>query len=408
MELLTSLLSAGLFLAALVLYLIGARRRVWMDTIPRIPESFSNREYGRVLLLCLGSLILHTAVVSGARLLTGENGKLEDTFYLYTGLDTPQYFKIAQHGYTVAEEGKYLSLVFFPGYAVLIGLLELLLPEVLSGYLAAWLPFLLAGPVLYRLFRLDYDERKSLRILLWLCLIPGAVFYSYPMSESLFLLCSAGAILCGRTRRWFAAGVCGFLAAFTRSPGLLLVVPLGLELLEQHQGLRQGRWKNVLRDGCWLLLIPLATCIYLWLNVTITGEPLTFLTHQREHWSQRLGWFFKTAGMQMDYAIREWGEDPENFWGLWVSNLVNCFSCLTLMLLAGRKLRLSQGAWFFFYFAVCCGATWLLSGPRYMAVFFPMAILVEEAPGPRWLKGLLMGLGAIAYTVFFGLRWGVW
>ena len=238
MSLASSILSGLLFASALVLFLTGLRKGRLKAELNRQPlQDFQAKEYFAALLLCLGSLALHTALVSGIRLASGLNVRLADTFKLYSGLDSKHYFDIARSGYSVTNgAGEILDLVFFPGYPVLTGILMMALPEMLSGYLAAWIPFLIAGMTLYRLFRLDYDRRKSLRILLWMCLLPGAVFYSYPMSESLFLAAAAGAVYTARTRRWFAAGVCGFLAAFTRSTGLLLLVPLGIELLEQYAG----------------------------------------------------------------------------------------------------------------------------------------------------------------------------
>ena len=243
MSLASSILSGLLFASALVLFLLGVRKGGLKAELNRqLLQDFQAKEYFAALLLCLGSLALHTALVSGIRLAAGLNVRLGDTFKLYSGLDSKHYFDIARSGYSVTNEaGEILDLVFFPGYPVLTGILMMALPEILSGYLAAWIPFLIAGMTLYRLFRLDYDRRKSLRILLWMCLLPGAVFYSYPMSESLFLAAAAGAVYTARTRRWFAAGVCGFLAAFTRSTGLLLLVPLGIELLEQYAGrMRDG------------------------------------------------------------------------------------------------------------------------------------------------------------------------
>ena len=226
-----SILSGVLFASALALFLLGIRRGGLKQELNRtLLRDFRPKEAAAVLLLCLGSLALHMAIASGIRLISGRNDRLIDTFRLYSGLDSRHYLDIARSGYTVANDaGEILDLVFFPGFPLLAGMLMTVLPEMLSAYLAAWIPFLIAGQVLYRLFRLDYDRVKSLRILLWLCLLPGAVFYSYPMSESLFLAAAAGTVYLARTRRWFAAGVCGFLAAFTRSTGVLLAVPLGIE-----------------------------------------------------------------------------------------------------------------------------------------------------------------------------------
>ena len=410
MNVTASILSGAMFAAALVLFLLGAwkgRRKTEPAGSPL--QDFQNREYIAALLLCLGSLVLHIAVASGIRLITGKSVKFIDSLRLYSGLDSKHYFDIARSGYSLAGEGgEVLDLVFFPGYPVVTGMLMTVLPEMLSGYLAAWIPFLIAGMTLYRLFRLDYDRAKAMRILLWLCLLPGAVFYSYPMSESLYLAAIAGAVYLARTRRWFAAGVCGFLAAFTRSVGALLLVPLGLELLEQYAGRIRKDRKQLIRDGACLLLIPLALGVYLYINYAVEGDPLVFLKYQKSNWHQEAGWFFRTAGTQMDYAVRTWTENPVKFWGLWMPNLVVGFASLLLMLLKGRKLRLSDGAWFFVYFAVCYGTSWLLSGPRYMAVFYPAAILVEELRIPKALKGIILGAAAVIYALCFGMRWGVW
>ena len=293
-----SILSGVLFASALALFLLGIRRGGLKQELNRtLLRDFRPKEAAAVLLLCLGSLALHMAIASGIRLISGRNDRLIDTFRLYSGLDSRHYLDIARSGYTVTNDaGEILDLVFFPGFPLLAGMLMTVLPEMLSAYLAAWIPFLIAGQVLYRLFRLDYDRVKSLRILLWLCLLPGAVFYSYPMSESLFLAAAAGTVYLARTRRWFAAGVCGFLAAFTRSTGVLLAVPLGIELLEQYAGRYRKDRKQLIRDGACMLMIPLAVCVYLYINYAAEGDPLVFLQYQKSNWHQEAGWFFRTAG----------------------------------------------------------------------------------------------------------------
>ena len=405
-----SILSGILFAAALALYLRGARKGGLKNELNRMLfDDFRPKEYIPVLMLCLGSLVIHLAAASGIRLISGRNDLVIDSLRLYSGLDSRHYLDIARSGYTVASEaGEILDLVFFPGYPLLAGLLMMALPEMLSGYLAAWIPFLIAGMTLYRLFRLDYDRRKSLRILMWMCLMPGAVFYSYPMSESLFLAAAAGTVYMARTRRWFAAGVCGFLAAFTRSTGILLAVPLGIELLEQYAGRIRKDRKQLIRDGACMLMIPLAICIYLYINYAAEGDPLIFLKYQKSNWHQEASWFFRTAGTQTEYAIQTWTDNRVKFWGLWIPNLAVGFGSLILMLCGGRKLRISDGAWFFVYFAVCYGASWLLSGPRYMTVFWPMAVLTEEIRIPKAAKGILLAAGAAVYAICFGMRWGVW
>ena len=107
----------------------------------------------------------------------------------------------------------------------------------LSSLLAGWTPYLCAGPVLYRLLRLEYDHARCLRILRLVCLAPASVFFSYPMGEPLYLLLAALSLYMARTGRWRQAGLYGMLCACTRSAGVLLL-PLGMELWHQEAGQR--------------------------------------------------------------------------------------------------------------------------------------------------------------------------
>ena len=92
------------------------------------------------------------------------------------------------------------------------------------------------------------------------------------------------------------------------------------------------------------------------------------------------------------------------------ANVIRLLSFVFLLILfSGRKMRPGYSAWFLCYFAVSYGTSWLLSGPRYMAVFFPLAIAAETLPIRR--KWILYGIAlpiAAAYTVLFALRWSVW
>ena len=375
-------------------------------------EPFERKEYLRVLLLLAGALILRIALVCAVRLISGKDTRFLNTFHLYGGLDSRHYFDIARSGYTQASEtGEILDLVFLPGYPLATGLLMMVIPnETLCGYLAAWLPFLGGGTVLYRLFRTDAGAQKALRMLAIFCLFPAAVFYAYPMSESLFLLAAAGSFYAARTRRWFAAGIFGFWAAFTRSVGVLIAIPLGAELICQFAGKwrEKGQIRKMIRKGLCLLLIPGATVIYLYINYTATGNPLIFLQYQQSNWHQHLGWFFQTAATQTDYALRTWTGEPVKFWGLWMPNLLTGFMSLIWMGWAAKKIRPSYTAWFAVYFLICYGSSWLLSGPRYMTVFFPLAAAAEELPVPKWLIMILLGAASAGYAVCFAMRWGVW
>lgn len=409
LPLLAAALSAALFCLAYRRCLPGCldfcRSR---ETACRPPE-VSRRTDAMVLLMFLLSLTGHLALATAARLIGGLDKNLAGALDFWRSIDSHFYLSIAQKGYTVRyEDGLMRNLAFFPGYPMLIDVFHLIFPNrTLCAFLAAWTPYLCAGPVLYRLLRLDFDHARCMRVLLLVCLAPAAVFFSYPMGEPLYLLLTVLSLYMARTGRWKWAGLSGMLCACTRSAGVLLLLPLGMELWRQEAGQRTER-RSLWRKGGWLLTVPLGVLFYLWINKRAAGDAFAFSAVQKSFWSQELGWFFSTAATQTRSLLNACADAPKKVFGLWLPNLLTGLGSLWLMLYGGRRLRPSWAAWFFPYFMLSYGVTWLLSGPRYMAVFFPLAVAADELPGRRRLIPLTALLLSAAYTVMFALRWSIW
>ena len=117
------------------------------------------------------------------------------------------------------------------------------------------------------------------------------------------------------------------------------------------------------------------------------------------------------AAYQTDYAIGTFRDNPHNFWGLWLPNLTASFGALILMILAGEKLRGSWSVWFVPYYFIAIGATWLLSAPRYLLVFFPLSEAVSiltEKKGVRVTIFVLLGVLSSLYFLAYLLRWQVY
>ena len=228
------------------------------------------------------------------------------------------------------------------------------------------------------------------------------------MSESLFLLLTAAALYLARTRRPILGGLCGAYAAFTRSLGLLLFVPLLWELV--HDAVQRRRVDA--RQVVGALLVTLGFAAYCYINWRVAGNPFQFLIYQREHWNQRTGLFFSTAAYQTDYLLRclrsgSWRDAL----GLWLPNLIACFAALGLLAAPAPKLRASQTAWFLAYYIVAVGATWLLSAPRYLLVLLPVPLALAQCAQKRTADRILTALSVLAsfgYLIAFALRWQVW
>ena len=209
------------------------------------------------------------------------------------------------------------------------------------------------------------------------------------------------------------------LAAFTRMPGLLLVAPVCFELVgriirEYHNPINRAsaKWaQGVIGRICCVLLIPLGTVFYLIVNQSVAGDPLMFLTYQRDHWHQQLGWFFSTVATQTNSAITAASASPDMLWGLWVPNLAYLFGSLAIVAAAQKKLRASNVAYFIIYYLVCMGATWLLSAPRYLTACYPLALSMGALTEKRWanvLSSILcLGLQAL-YLLAYVNQWYVY
>lgn len=322
-------------------------------------------------------------------------------FWLCT--DSQHYMDIARDWYlSDGEWDRLVQLVFLPGYPVVVRLFSYLTGDCLTaGLFVSALCFAGAGVMLYKLMCLDMESAAALRAVKFFALCPAAFFFAAPMSESLFVLCTVLCLYLVRTGRIRTGGLLGAYAAFTRSPGLILVVPILFELV-------RSRAKP--REYLALFMVPLGFAAYCMINYLVSGDAFKFMEYQSIHWNQRLGWFFGTAAYQTENAVSAAGR-PALFWGLWLPNLLAQLLSLAAMIFAAKRIRASYTAYFIAYFAVTMGATWLLSAPRYLAAMLSlpaaMSALAENARTERVLI-LLSVLMFFAYFIFFLLRWQVW
>ncbi|MFN8539744.1 MAG: mannosyltransferase family protein [Thermomicrobiales bacterium] len=168
---------------------------------------------------------------------------------------------------------------FFPLYPALLGVGNWLLDGQieLAGVLISNIAFLGALFLLYQLLIIDFDRAVVRRALLYIALFPTAYYFSAVYSESLFLLVSVGCLLAARRDRWWIAGALGFLAALTRSHGILLVIPLALLFVKQ-QGWHPLRWR---RNPVPIALVPGGLMVYFIYLGRIWNDPLITLQAQK-------------------------------------------------------------------------------------------------------------------------------
>lgn len=407
---LAALMSAALF-AAVGLRFIPHWVDSWAHPLPAQPDAVptdTRRTQGRIfaaLLVLDVATLLMTFVLRHA---AGYRESFVESLSFWRCLDSGSYLSIAENGYPL-EGTEVVQLVFLPGYPLAVRLMMLLIPNTLyAGLTVSALAFAGAGSMLYRLARLDMGHEDALRAVRYLCMLPGAFFFVAPMSESLFVLLCILCIYLARTGRWALGGIMGGLAAFTRSLGITLLVPLLFELIAHRRELGPRR---AVRQLLAMLPVPLGLGAYLAINAALWGNPLQFTIFQRTHWGQQLGWFFNTAAYQTREAMTCWQTDPEMMLGLWLPNLLSLFGSLLVMLLAIGSLRPGYIAWYIMYFLIAIGATWLLSAPRYMIAFVPLSLAFAALTRRERVQGVVEPCClsmSVMYFYAFVMRWQVW
>ncbi len=392
------------------------------------------------LLLLLARIGVYVVAYALFALQKGYPGGLVDTLSIWNVGDAPHYLGIANNWYVTEGDARF-HIVFFPLYPIVVRLLsEITQNTFAAGIAVSLLSTATSGVLLYELALLDMDRAAAMRAVVIFMLLPAAFLFNAPMSDGLFLLLSLAVMLLTRKKYYWTACVLGALASFTRVLGLMLFVPVAVELIGDAVRHRKetGKWTGffLLRAPA-LLLIPLGFCAYLVINKSVTGDAFTFLRYQSEHWNQKLGWFFHTASYQTNELITSLSTWREAALGLWLPNLVFLFGAPLVMVFALREkrqpskleeevaqpeggakprtgesyaLRPSYIAYFVAYYFISMGATWLLSAPRYLAACFPLALALNRLVRSRaaWMVYALLALLQLLYLCAYVAGWLVY
>ena len=225
-------------------------------------------------------LIVWAATIFGARNIPPTPGMYSNTYpppalSPFFHWDTDAYWYIAHHGYTLGPggaEAQALRVAWFPFYPLLV---------YLSGG-SVWAMIIIPNACFFAALALLYvvgvkrmDANRA-QLALWLVALgPAAMFFSYPYTESVFLLLCVGAFALIESGHWLLAGLAGFAAAATRFPGVLVAASLGAESLLNR------RRRLTIAVAALLPIAGLAgVSLVDWAQM---GDPLGFV-HARAYW----------------------------------------------------------------------------------------------------------------------------
>jgi hypothetical protein len=267
------------------------------------------------------------------------------------------YRSIALEGYVprTAQQGL-PNYAFFPLYPLLVRAMggEFALAGMLLSNVAFGCALILLGLVA---LRAGYTVEDAERTILLLAFFPTSYFCSFPLPEAVFLALTLGSVLGALQGRWWLAGVCGGLAALTRVPGVLLLLPLGVVFLRHERSRLQALW---------LGLIPLGVGAFMTFLFVRTGNPLAFVAVQT-HWQRKAGAFWT--------PLLSFLRDPSVVGEPWNLIGLNVLAAVLLLLVGIAFVRARRWEWASYTLAsllLPLSSGSLQSLGRYALVVFPV------------------------------------
>lgn len=271
--------------------------------------------------------------------------------YPWVKWDSVWYMDLIKNGYG----GKSLT-AFFPLYPLVVKTVSLLAfnisPEMVGLFLSSLFLFL-SLMLIYKLTSLDFDRNIALNSVIFFLLFPCSLFFNLIYAESLLLLLTLLSIYLARTNKWFLAGLCGLLASLTKPEGVIILIPLIVELFILIK-IDKKYYKNL----AYLILIPAGLLIYMLYLKYNFDDPFLFLKAQQE-----------------------WGRFSGNVF----TNLVASFSLIKGIFFAGvllssylvfKYVRKSYGIYALSMLLIPLMSGNFISLNRHTSVIFPIFILL--------------------------------
>jgi hypothetical protein len=336
--------------------------------------------------------------------------------------DVGLFVKVARFGYDFGAGTHYTDRgteAFFPGMPLLMRLVHPFVPGFLfstdeAGTNARWvvtamLIALVAGGVaavaLWRLAELELDAQSADRVVLYLVVMPYAVFLLAGYSESLFLAFALTGWLAARRRHWPAAGLLVAASAFVRVSGVFLAVGLVVEYVVTR---RRAGEPLVAWSGLWLLA-PVVTVggYVVWLHEK-TGRWDAWQHAQEIGWGRRFVSPLRAWQTTWEYASRTDLAAPY-VWS-YRAEIVAVLLGLALVVALIWLRRWGEATFVGLNLAALATSTFYFSVTRAALTWFPLYLLVARATrSRRWLHAAVLWtclpLLAVLTLTFTSGRW---
>jgi len=321
---------------------------------------------------------------------------------VYRNNDASWFLSISHHGYQPNGD-RPAAIAFFPLYPMLIHVATWILRnDVVAAVAVSSIASVIGHTFFYRAVR----SRPELRVgasnaLILLMLYPTAIYFSLVYSEGLYLLLTAGFVYFLLQDRIGVASAFAALAALTRQPGFLCVVPLGLWVLTDTTRM----WPSRLRRLGWCAVVVVGYSTFLAINKVVYDEWFAFTDQLESHWGKRPAPLWQT----LPDAVR-FLRHPDWYLG-WPVLMDNIFVLAVLVILLAWPVtcwrRFDRSRWVLLAWAgvqvgfiasssaTTASVRWM-SSTRYLMLVLPLFIALGDlARQRRWIIYSLGGGSAV-------------
>lgn len=273
--------------------------------------------------------------------------------------DSNWYIDLAKKGYFRYENDTLSNIVFFPLYPFLINIFSSFgVSPILVGWLVSSFFLFLSAVYLFKIVK-DFHKKADPFLAVFLLLIfPTSFFLNAVYTESLFLFLSLATFYYTLKRKYALAAFIGFLASTTRITGILLFIPILIQLFSND-----GFSRKSIKNSLIFSMIPLGTFLFFLFHKIYFGSFLLFFKVENA-WGRS----FQINAGHFLVASRAA-----------ISNLsLDIFYLVFAIFITGilvKKKQIPYAVYMLSTILVAVGSGTLMSIGRYILVLFPIFII---------------------------------
>lgn len=318
--------------------------------------------------------------------------------------DAQHYLYLAEYGYFAGEP----SSAFFPLWPYCI---KAIAPLVGGSYLVAGLILsnvlsIAALTLLWRCVLRRFNDRAvaDTTLVLAIC-YPGALFFSFPYSEALFLLIAVVAVDAISRGDWKTAALVSFFLPLVRGIGIFIGVPMLVAFVRDWRATRKP---NLAQLGWMTLPVAGVGCYFAFMYIE-TGSPTSGMNAQSAFISQRsLVDLIDVRGLLSALGDVQWGHAYKT------SALDRVFfvAFVAALVVLWRRDPDKTLWWYALPIGLIPAMTSLMSYTRYVVVVFPvfvagaLVLASERRRHARWLVvGALLAVQVLLTIRHVNFRW---